>query len=283
MEEYEISEFEQEAAKPKAAGLETAVAREASEVQMAMFIAKRFPRDEVTAYQNIMKACSRSKLASEALYRYPRGGTEVVGPSINLARVLIKNWGNADSGFRVLDSTPTESTVLAYCWDLETNYRQSKTFVVKHVRETRKGSYPLTDPRDIYELVANQAARRERSCILSVIPSDIVDAAVAKCQETIRHSDSVPLQDKIRTLVVQFQKQFGVTRAQLEKYAGVSLDSFTENTVADLKGVYNTLRDGSASAGQYFDMSLTAPSLPSSKRESPEPEQNGKKASLDDL
>ena len=181
-----IAEFEQQAPAARSVGAEMVASREAQEVQVAMVAAKRFPRDVYSAYNRIMQDCKRRTLAEKAMYEYPRGGQTVTGPSIHLARSIARSWGNLDSGFKVLEQSAKESTVMAYCWDLETNFREAKVFTVQHVRETKKGSYPLTDSRDIYELIANQAARRERYCILTVIPGDMVDAAVGECNATLQ-------------------------------------------------------------------------------------------------
>ena len=144
-----IAEFEESNPAPRRVGAELAASREAQEVQVAMVAAKRFPRDEVEAYNRILRDCQRPSLAEKAMYEFPRGGQVVTGPSIHLAKTLARGWGNIDSGFKVLEQTAKESTVMAYCWDLETNYRETKVFTVPHVRETKKGAYPLTDPRDI--------------------------------------------------------------------------------------------------------------------------------------
>ena len=119
------------------------------------------------------------------MYEYPRGGTKVTGPSIRLAEAMAQNWGNLDYGLIELDQKAGESQVMAYAWDLETNTRQTIVFSVPHIRATKKGNVPLTDPRDIYEMVANQGARRMRSCILRVIPGDVVESAVAQCNKTL--------------------------------------------------------------------------------------------------
>lgn len=264
-----IAEFErQDAYAPRTIGAEIVSSREAQEVQVAMVAAKKFPRDNITAYNRIMSDCTRRSLAEKAMYEYPRGGQVITGPSIHLARALARGWGNLDSGFKVLESTPKESIVMAYCWDLETNYRETKVFTVQHVRETKKGVYPLTESRDIYELVANQAARRERACILSVIPADVVDAAVGQCNVTLSGDAKMPLVDMVRTLVKNFQEQYSVTKEMLEQYIGCKAEAFSMQSVIRLKNVYNTLRDGSASVEQYFDMAKSAPA------ESTTPENN---------
>lgn len=250
-----IVEFENKTPAVRPVGSEIAATREAQEVQVAMIVAQKFPRDPIAAYNRIIADCSRKSLAEKAMYEYPRGGTTVTGPSIHLARVLARGWGNLESGFKVLEATPKESTVMAYCWDLETNNRNTKVFTVPHIRQTKKDATPLTDPRDIYEMVANQAARRERACILSIIPTDIVDAAVGQCEATLAGNAKMPLPDMIRVLVNNFQERYDVTKEMLEAYIGRNVDSFTMQSVIRLKNVYNTLQDGSASVEQYFDMS----------------------------
>jgi len=277
-----IAEFEQQAPAARRVGAELAASREAQEVQVAMLAAQRFPRDEVDAYNRIMRDCQRKSLAALSMYEYPRGGQMVTGPSIHLARALKRGWGRIDSGFKVLEQTATESTVMVYAWDLETNCRETKVFTVRHVRETKKGAYPLTDSRDIYELIANQAARRERSCILSVIPQDVVDAAVGQCNVTLSSGSEMPLVDKVRALVKNFQEQYGVTVEMLEQYIGCKKEAFSNQSVVRLKNVYNTLRDGSASVEQYFDMSAAAPTREKPQEFPEAPAQQEEQVSLGD-
>ena len=216
------------------------------------------------------------------MYEYPRGGQVVTGPSIHLARAMARSWGNLDSGFKVLEQNAQESTVMAYCWDLETNYRETKVFTVPHVRETKKGSYPLTDSRDIYEAVANQAARRERACILSVIPGDVVDAAVEQCNSTLSGDGGMPLVDMVRILVQKFQEQYGVTAEMLEEYIGCKKEAFSNQSVVRLKNVYNTLHDGSAGVEQYFPVSAAATS-PAEAPKLSDPGKAEEQVNLDDL
>lgn len=278
-----IAEFEQQTPAARSVGTELVASREAQEVQVAMAAAKRFPRDEVLAYNRVIRDCQRHSLAEKAMYEYPRGGQVVTGPSIHLARAMARNWGNLDSGFKVLEQSATESTVMVYCWDLETNYRETKVFTVRHVRETKKGSYPLTDSRDIYEMIANQSARRERACILAVIPGDVVDAAIGQCNVTLSGGGKKPIADTVRDMVRAFQEEHGVTAEMLEKYIGCKKEAFSQQSVVRLRNVYNTLRDGSASVEQYFDMSAAAPE-PDMPQEAQDPpaKKNGQ-VSLNDV
>lgn len=260
---------------PLSVTAEAMISRQAQEVQAAMVIAKRFPRNEYEAYNRIMKACERRILAENAMYEYPRGGTKVTGPSIRLAEVLAQNWGNIDFGILELEQKAGESTVMAYAWDLETNVRQTKVFTVKHERKARGSITKLTDPRDIYEMVANQGARRLRACILGIIPGDIVDAAIEKCKETLVKGYKEPLSDRIRKMITVFDKEFQVSQAMLEKFIGCSAEAFSENDFVRLVGVYKSLRDGMAKREDYFDIRVSGSEKVSKTEEEFLKQQNG--------
>ena len=230
--------------------------REAQEVQAAVFMAKQFPRNENESISRILRSCDRMGLAMKATYSYPKGGTKVTGPSVRLAEAIAQAWGNIQSGVVELEQHDGESTCMAYCWDIETNTRECKIFVVKHQISTKNGMKVLTDPRDIYELVANQGARRKRACILNIIPGDVVDVALERCNKTLQagNRNAPPLIDRLRDLMDHIQKYFSVPLASVEKYYGYPLDNFTEMDFQNLVGIYNALCDGSAKREDYFQL-----------------------------
>lgn len=235
------------------AGTALATTRQAQEVQAHMVMAKKFPRDENQCMERILKACTRKTLAESAIYSYPRGGQEVTGPSIRLAECIAQNWGNIDFGYIELEQKNGESTVMAYAWDLETNVRQSKVFTVPHRRDTKSGSYPLTDARDIYELIANQAARRVRSCVLAIIPGDVIEAAAQQCEVTMkggRLNSGMSLEELIADMVTHFA-DYNVTEEMLEAYIGKNIEAFNEKDVSKLRKVYTSLKDGIV-GNEYF-------------------------------
>ena len=232
---------------------EMVVSRQAQEVQAAMIVAKRFPRDETASWNRIMNACKRPGLAEKARYEYPRGGENVSGPSIRLAEAMAQAWGNLDFGVIELEQKMGESTVMAYCWDLETNTRQTKIFTVPHIRQTRKGAKSLTDPRDISEMVANQGARRLRACILGIIPKDVVDDALDQCTKTLTGGKE-PLIDRVRKMVAVFQEKLGVPQSCLEEYIGCKAEAFTEQSIIRLRGVYTAITEGRADREDYFNL-----------------------------
>lgn len=236
---------------PQNAVAEATSAREIAEVQAAMAIAKRFPRDPREAMDRILNACTRPTLAEKALYSYSRGGTDITGPSIRLAEAMAQAWGNMQFGIRELSQENGTSTVEAYAWDIETNTRQSKVFQVSHIRHTRNGAKVLTDPRDIYENVANNGARRLRACILGVIPGDVTEAAQEQCEVTLNASaDTSP--EGLKKILAAFEA-FGVTKAQIEKKIQSRMEAIRPAQVVHLKKVYTSLRDGMSKPEDWFD------------------------------
>lgn len=233
---------------------EMVTSRQTQEVQGQIIMAKKFPRDEIAARNRILTACQRKRLAEQAEYEYQRGGSKVTGVSIRLAEAMAQNWGNLDFGFVELEQRSGESQVMAYCWDLETNTRQTKIFAVPHIRETKKGNYPLTGSRDIYELVANQAARRVRACILGIIPGDIVEEAVEQCRKTLVSGEEKPLEDLIKDCVRTAEKAYQVPQESLEKYIGCKASAFSMNDLIRLKRVFNSIKDGMAKREEIFEL-----------------------------
>lgn len=236
---------------PSFMGMTPSVAREVATVQGQIMIAKAFPRNMKDVWNKVEAACQRKSLAEKAIYRYARGGTDISGPSIRLAEALINAYGNAKAGFEIISSDSESSRVRAYAYDMETNTIQERTFDVPHIRQTKTGRTKLTDPRDIYEAVANQAQRRVRACALSILPGDMVELGVNACRKTMEKSiDLNP--SKIRNLVEAFVK-YEVSQVMIEARIQRNVDAMTVEQFVDLMNVGNSLRDGIGKVEDFFD------------------------------
>ena len=230
--------------------------RAIAEVQAAVVMAKRFPRDQIAAVDRIKNAFSRPRLAEVSQYQYSKGGTDVSGPSIRAAEAIAQQWGNIEFGFTEnsrglgFDGVPY-SEVEAYAWDVETLARKPLKFIVRHWRDTKRGGYQLTDEREIYELVANMAQRRVRACLLSILPGDVVEEAMTQADLTMKSkADTSP--EAMQKMVAAFA-EFDVTKQQLETRIQRRIDSITPAQVVGLKKIYASLRDGMSAPGDWFD------------------------------
>jgi len=247
---------------PRSAAAMTMATRESDEVRLLILMAQQFPRNTVLARSEVCSAFVHPRLAEQAQYVFVRGGTEITGPSIRAAEAIARAWGKIDSGYRVLstsiggDGVPV-SEVQAYAFDYESMARSSVTFSVRHWRSTKKGGYKLTDDRDIYELIANMAARRKRACILSLIPTDLIEDAMDQAEATLAtRVDMSP--EGIERMVKAFA-EYGVTREHIAQRIQRSVDSITKNQLLHLKRIWVSLRDGISRPGHWFDLGEQEP------------------------
>ena len=234
--------------------------RAIAEAQGKLVIAKRFPRDEVQAYNRVAQACQRKGIAEKAFYSYNRGGGTVSGPTIRFAEELARCWGNIDYGIKELSQDDGKSEMQAYAWDLETNAQSVQNFTNPHIREVGGKAKILTSQRDIYEINANMGARRLRSRILAILPTDLVDMAIAECKKTLAGNNSEPLIDRVKKMIVTFGK-IGVTQEQIEKRLGRKVDTMTIDDFTDYIGIYNAIKQGESKISEWFEAEKVASDL----------------------
>lgn len=231
-------------------GAVQAASHELAEMQAQIYLAKQFPRDQREATEKILIACQRPGLANVAVYVYARGGTNISGPSIRLAEEIARSWGNLECGWNELERNEDTSKLRAFAWDKETNVLKTLFFYVPHYRTTRQGRKRITDERDLYELLANQAARRMRNCILALIPGDVIDAAVEQCEKTmLTHCDITP--EGLNKLVEAFA-EFGVTKSQIEKRIQRRLDAIAPAQYVEMRNIYNSINKGTGKPEDWF-------------------------------
>lgn len=235
-------------------------ARAIEQVRVQVECAKKFPRDRLKAYQNIIESCKRLKFADEALYSYPRGGKRITGESIRLTETMAQCWGNLEFGVVEISSEEGHSVMQSFCWDLESNVRQSKTFKVQHARwkkDKRTKEWvkeKLIDQRDIYENNANYASRRLRACILGIIPKDVSEDAKEQCIKTQQKGDGTPLEDRIRKLLQLFA-EVGVTKEMIEIRLGHKIEAIDATELADMRQIYLSIQDGMSTRSKWFAFS----------------------------
>lgn len=234
--------------------------RAIAEAQGKLVIAKRFPRDEVEAYNKAAQACQRKGIAEKAFYSYSRGGQVVTGPTIRFAEELARCWGNIDYGIKELSQEEGKSEMQAYAWDLETNAMSVQNFTNPHIREVGGKAKLLTSQRDIYEINANMGARRLRSRILAILPTDFVDMAIAECRKTIAGNNEEPLIDRVKKMVIAFAK-VGVTKAQIEKRLKKKAEEMTLDDFTDYIGIYNAVKQGESKVHDWFETEAEATEL----------------------
>lgn len=226
--------------------------RAIAEAQAGMIVAQRFPRDENDCYARMMQACERLSFAQQAFYSYSRGGQTIEGPSIRMAEELARCWRNFDYGMLELSQHDGASEYQAFAYDKESNVRSYQNFTVNHVRDTKQGNKALTDQRDIYEVGANNGARRMRARILALLPAWYVDDAVQACKKTLaKKVADTPLADQIRGMAA-YALGIGVTADMLEARLGHPLAQTQPAEIQTMRGVFTALKEGVTTIAEEF-------------------------------
>lgn len=231
-------------------GVARQTAQASQEVQAAVFLAKKFPRNENACFAQIIRACQRFTFADRAEYAYPRGGQEVRGGSVYLAREMARVWGNILYGARIIAEDEDKIVGEAFAWDLQTNARASAEFRVPRLQQRKNPKTKVTewvrpDERDLRELFNNIAARNYRNCIFSLMPSDYIDEAVQQSQRTVSAGVASDPDKAKKDIIVAFG-QINVSPEMLEEFLGHALDQTSTEQIARLRAIYRGIRDGSA-------------------------------------
>lgn len=245
------------------AGIAGAIAREQFQIQASFVMAFKNQRDETRSYTRLMKAYERPSAALGAEYSFPRGGKDISGPSVSLARTALRCWGNMRAGFVVVGDDDEGVHLKGEALDLETNsytFQEAK-FKKKIQRKDKKTGKTLwvdPDERELRELINKHGAILERNCILRLIPKDFIDDAVAKAKETLVSAGKKELgasrEDTVRKLVMAFH-DLGVTQEALEGYLSHKVDIIDEKEYADLRQKYAAIKAGEVSREEFFDLS----------------------------
>jgi hypothetical protein len=234
-------------------GQATAVeqSRAVAEVEAAIVVAMRHPRNVPAAIEAMRETCRRKELADRAFFRYSRGGSPVTGATVHLARELARVWGNIQYGLSELrrDDDYGQSEMLAYAWDVQTNARCSSVIINPHKGYT--GGRELTELRDIYENNANVGARRVREAIFAVLPAWFTEEAKDICAKTIADGGGVPLPQRIANAIEVFGN-LGITVPQLEAKLGLPTSRWTDQDVAQLRVIRQSLLRGEISKDDEF-------------------------------
>ena len=240
-------------------------ARAVAEVQAAVYVAQANPRDLERAVAEMRDVCGRLATAKHAFYSVPNRGN---GPSVHLARELIRIWGNVDYGVRELrrDDAARESEILAYAWDQQTNSRSSRSFINPHARMKDKERQELTDLSDIYLSNQNIGARAVRECIWTVLPRWFTEEAQDVCRRTLEQGEGEPLPDRIKKSVAAFDK-LGIGVQRLEAKVGRKRGQWTGTDITDFGIAYTSItRDGISADDLFPQQRVTVAEI---KRETP--------------
>lgn len=239
--------------------------------------------------QSILSACKRPDFAASARYHKPVGTGTIDGFSIRFAEEAIKAMKNISVESTTIYEDDMQRVVQINVTDLENNITYGKEVSVQKTVERRKlkdGQSSIsqrvnTNGETVYlvaateDEISNKIASAEskviRNCGLRLVPSDILEEAERAIFDTMENGGSDP-KAEIKKLADAFAL-LNISAAELVKYLGHPLDTISPKERADLRGIYTTIKEGSASWSDYVSVSEEAavkpakPSIPKKKVE----------------
>lgn len=254
---------------------ETSVAAAAAQsramVEARFLVALRRPRDIDDFRARLLKDCQRPKFAEVAIYKLPRGGKTIEGPSIRFIEAAVRAWGNVDSTTHVIYEDEEKMILRAVVTDLETNATYSSEHRIAKTVERRQkpkneasivgqriNSYgdpvfivPATDD-ELMQKINAIASRAIRTNGLRLIPGDIVEEAVDEIQATLAKKDAQD-PDAARKKIADAFAQLNIKPSDLREYLGHPLDQCSPAQLADLRAVYAAIRDGQTTWRELVD------------------------------
>ena len=228
-----------------------------ADIQSAIIVARKFPRNEQAAYQKIMHACQRTNFAEDAMYSFPRfdsdegKNVDITGPSVKLAREAARVWGNMRWGLVVIADGEDIRTIEGWGYDLETNTRVSGQDTFTKVGYTRRDGYKPLNERGLREATARRGAFLVRNALLQLIPSDFIDDAMAEVEKTLS-TEAKKDPDAEKKKIIGAFDAIGVPVAELETYLKHGLASASPAEIKKLRGIYKSIEDGNSTWAEYI-------------------------------
>lgn len=277
-----------------------AMAKQAeSQIQARYVMAMQNRRDIMRARAALLKDCERPFFAKKAIYNKPIG-EGVEGPSIRLAEAAARAMQNILTDVSAIYDDSTKRIVRVIASDLEANVTYTKDVTVNKTVERNK---PMEGRKIISQRVNSRgkpvfvieatddeildregalASKAMRTCLLRLIPGDILEEAVQRCYETMAKKDAED-PDGARKDMCDAFAGLGVTVDQLTEYLGHTLDQTNPKEMKVLRGLYTAIKDGEATwAEAIASREPQQPKAPEPATEpaattaTPQPQANGK-------
>ena len=220
----------------------------AAEVDMQVATAKRWPRSIDKCLKDAKTLATKTQeIAEGCFYTLPRGGKQIVGPSIRLAEILASSWGNLRCEARIVEEGARHVVAQATVWDMETN-----VLVRQEVRRriTGKDGHRYND--DMINTTANAATSIAlRNAMLRVVPRSVVDDVFAAARSTAV-GDIRTLDERRGRMLDAFGKLGIVADRVLAKLGRRGVPDIGLEDLELLIGLYGSIRDGEIQIDDAF-------------------------------
>lgn len=210
--------------------------------------ARRYPRSVKKFRDKVLELATLNEaIAGECIYALPRGGKVIEGPSVRFAEIVQSAWGNCRVGGKVTGEDEKFLVCQGMFHDLESNSAIAM--------ETRRRITDSKGKRYNDDMVGVAGAAGTSIAIRNAVLRGVPKAFWADLYEAARQvvaGDFKTLSNR-RAAALQAFVIYGVTPEQIYTLLGVQADvDVTLDHLVQLRGVLNTLKDGSSTVDDIF-------------------------------
>lgn len=227
-------------------------AQERALIDKQITTAKTYPRNVHRVRDNIIAIASMDEETAKACgYVLPRGGKNISGPSVHLARIVVQQYGNIRVESKVVDTGATHITGQATCIDLENNVG-IRVEVKRRITNSKGDRY-----NDDMITVAGNAATSIalRNAVFNVVPKPLVDAGYKAAQQKITGdiSDETKLIARRKAVLDGFQKSYGVSDSDVLRVLGLrEITQIKGEELVTIIGLAQAIKDGDTTVDESF-------------------------------
>ncbi|MBT8430104.1 MAG: hypothetical protein KJN79_09360 [Gammaproteobacteria bacterium] len=190
-------------------------------------------------------------LGEKAYYSWTAKGKQgralIEGPTIDLAMVLLREWGNCASRADLVAETSSHYLFDGIFLDLERGVTVVRQF--RQVKERQMGRMDADRAEDIVFQVGQSKAIR--NAVLEGVPQWLIDKAITKAK-TAAAKQLTP------TRVIEAFAKWSVDQKTLERRCGKAAKRWDEMDMAELRGVYQGILDGMTTVDHEFGADQSA-------------------------
>ncbi len=194
-------------------------------------------------------ACLDEQTAASCTYRVPRGGKQIVGPSVRLAEICAMTWRNIHVESAVSEIGDTHVKVIGTCWDMESNIRFA-TPVVRRI--TDRNNRRFNDDMIIVTINAASSIAL-RNAIFRIIPKALVESIRQKAEKTAR-GDEKSLSKRRAELLAYFKKLKVDEKRILAAVDKKGLEDIDLDDLSTLRGFATAIQDKEATVDECFPL-----------------------------
>jgi len=251
----------------------SALAAQASAAVQARYVmALQRPRDLLKVRATLLLDCRRPGFAEKAIYNKPVGDG-IEGPSIRLAEAAARAMTNMFTDVFAVYDDDKKRIVRVSASDLESNITYTKDVTIEKTMERSKlrdgqtalssrvnsRGYPVflvaaTDD-DILNKENALASKAMRTCLLRLVPGDILDEAMDQARLTMESKIKEDPDFEKKRMCDAFL-DVGVTIDQLKEYLGHPIETTTAPEIARMKKLFMAIKDGEASWAEAVEQKI---------------------------